>query len=429
MTPNPFLILDPCHLRLPPTMNLLFLSETFPDAASPAKGTYNDALCLALSRQNTVRVIAPRQWPEVLKRRLSKQATTIPAHLEQAGIEVAYPTYWYTPRFGETFYGRWMSRSVRRDVDRFQKAAPIDAVLSYWAHPDGEAALKAARRCGVPSAVIVGGSDVLLLPKRKGRGACVRRVLQESSAVITVSEGLRSAVIELGVDPSRVHTICQGVDRDRFHPGDQDAARRRIGLGASGAKTLLWVGRMVDVKRLDLLLDACRLLWKSGMRISLHLVGDGPLRPTLERQAVEAGLEECVHFEGAVGHEMLADWYRAADLAVLSSSSEGLPNVLREAVACGTPFVSTDVGSIREIARPEFSRLVPAGSVGGLATAIREALHPSYKEAARAYQPRSWADCADDVQRLLERLRSNGPGPGAQSLGPASKVQLVTSQK
>lgn len=387
-------------------MNLLFLSETFPDAASPAKGTYNAALCRALAVQNRVQVIAPRQWPEALKRRLRKQRTVAPEALTRDGIEVAYPTYWYTPRFGETYYGCWMSRCVRRDVERFQKSAPIDAVLSYWAHPDGEAGLQAARRCGVPSAVIVGGSDVLLLPKRKGRGACVRRVLSESSAVITVSEGLRSAVIELGIDPSRVHTICQGVDRERFHPGDQEAARRRVGLGASGAKTLVWVGRMVDVKRLDVLLDACRLLWQSGMRLSLHLVGDGPLRSSLERQAVESGLEECVHFEGPVGHDLLADWYRAADLAVLSSSSEGLPNVLREAVACGTPFVSTDVGSIREIARPEFSRLVPAGAAGGLATAIREALHPSYKEAARAYQPRSWADCANDVQRLLERLRS-----------------------
>ena len=401
-------------------MNLLFVSETFPDAASPAKGTYNAALCRALAARNTVRVVAPRQWPDALRRLVRRQSTTTPESLTAAAVEAAYPTYWYTPKVGETFYGGWMWRSVRRSADRFHRAAPIDGVLSYWAHPDGEAGLRAAKRFGVPSAVIVGGSDVLLLPKRPGRGACVRRVLTESSAVITVSEGLRSAVIELGVDPSRVHTITQGVDREVFHPGEQEAARRRLGLGISGSKTLVWVGRMVDVKRLDLLLDACRLLWKSGMRLSLHLVGEGPLRPVLERQAREAGLEECVHFEGAVGHDQLADWYRSADLAVMSSSSEGLPNVLREAVACGTPFVSTDVGSIREIARPEFSRLVPAGSAAALATAIRETLHPSYKEAARAYQPRSWEDCANDIERLFERLRGEKGAGAPETTGRGS---------
>jgi teichuronic acid biosynthesis glycosyltransferase TuaC len=385
-------------------MNLLFISETFPDAGHPAQGTYNDALCRGLAVENTVRVISPRPWIEAVPSRLRGQRYTTPEHVAAAGIESVYPTHWYIPRVLEKNYGLRMWKTVRRAVARFHKEQPVEGVISYWAHPDGEAGLRAAQSLGVPSAVIVGGSDVLLLPKRKHRGACVRHVLSESSAVITVSEGLRRAVIDLGVDPGKVCTIRQGVDRERFRPGDQEEARQRLQLASGRSKTLLWVGRMVEVKRLDVLLDACRLLWHSGMRIALHLVGDGPLKGKLQAQARELGLEECIHFEGAVAHDQLPDWYRAADLTVMSSSSEGLPNVLREAVACGTPFVSTDVGSIREIASPEYSRLVPSGSAAALATAIREALGASFREAARNYQPRTWNDCAAEVSQLMRHL-------------------------
>ncbi len=94
---------------------------------------------------------------------------------------------------------------------------------------------------------------------------------------------------------------------------------------------------------------------------------------------------------GPVSHDQLADWYRAADLTVLCSESEGLPNVLRESVACGTPFVSTEVGSIKEIADPDYSELVPKHDAAALARGIETVLSGPHRAAAQNYQPRPGA--------------------------------------
>src|SRR5207302_3820831 len=129
-----------------------------------------------------------------------------------------------------------------------------DVILSYWAHPDGAVALRAARQANIPAAVIVGGSDVLLLTKNRARRRKIEHVLHNIDAVITVSDHLRRHVIDMGIAASKVHTWRQGVDQRIFHPGSKAEARQRLEKGDKyifpDAKILLWVGRMVEVKGL-----------------------------------------------------------------------------------------------------------------------------------------------------------------------------------
>lgn len=161
---------------------------------------------------------------------------------------------------------------------------------------------------------------------------------------------------------------------------------------------------MVPVKALDVLIDAVEILRDEQVAIRLHLIGDGPLRKQLQRDVERRRMAEQVHFVGDVGHDRLADWYRAVDLTVLSSDSEGIPNVLRESLACGTPFVSTDVGSIHEFARSEYSTLVPPRNPAALAGAILSMLSPEYGRQAARHHPRTWRTCADETARLLQQL-------------------------
>ncbi|MCA9042938.1 MAG: glycosyltransferase [Planctomycetaceae bacterium] len=381
-------------------MRYLFISTTFPDAANPARGTYNSALCRALAERHEVRVISPRMFTEVLLRQTSR---TTPANIRDAGIRAEYPTYWYTPKFWQEYYGDQMWWSVRRLVDRTLKEFQPDAVLSYFAHPDGQVGLQAAQQMGIPSAVIVGGSDVLVLPNHPKRGQIVRRVLHETTRIITVSDGLREKCIELGCAPDAVRTIYQGVETDVFFQADKQAARAERNI-PQDAEVLVWVGRMVSIKGLDLLIDAFQRVCAQRPQARLYLLGDGPSRQEVEQQAKRLGIEDKVTCVGSVGHDQIADWYRASDLCVLSSHSEGLPNVLRESLACGTPFVSTDVGSIREIADERYSILVQERDPQQFADAIEQGLQESYRKAAASFTPRTWHNCADEVQEMFGEL-------------------------
>jgi glycosyltransferase involved in cell wall biosynthesis len=384
-------------------MNVLFLSMTFPDRLSPERGTYNLEFCAALSRRHRVSVISPRSWHEWLSVRPSGKRYGPSPDTEAFGLPVAFPVFWYVPRVNPQLMGRAVWQSIRGTLRRIAGEFRPDVVVSYWAFPDADGGLHVARHFQIPSVVIVGGSDVLLLPKEPGRGPAVRRVLRESSMVTTVSDGLRNASIGLGVAPDRVRTIRQGINPTIFHQGDKVQARRKLGVAADG-EVLVWVGRMVPVKNLDLLVDVMKRLASERPRLELHLVGDGPSRGPLSDRVKAEGLSHSIRFEGPIGHDRLPDWYRAADAVVLSSHSEGLPNVLREALACGTPFVATNVGDITEIARPEFSRLVDSGDVSAFASAIRDILGPGYKLGACLYRPRDWTDCAAEYSELLEKL-------------------------
>jgi len=392
-------------------MNVLFFSEIFPDADDPSRGAFNYELCRSLSADNDVRVIAPRAWTQAVPYLWSGRSYRTRPHPDGPDLPAMYPVYWYTPKMFRDRYGDFFWRSSLGAVRRLSRSFTPDAVLSYWAHPDGEAGLRAARAFGVPSVVIVGGSDVLVLPNCPKRGARVRHVLRETDAVITISEGLRERVLELGADPKRVHTIPQGINPRTFFPADRQEARDRLvnndPAPALDGPVLLWVGRMVDVKRLDVLIAAAAELRRRGRTFRLCLAGDGPRRDRIHRIVAEQNLQGHVHFAGSLPPEALGEWYRAADVTVLSSESEGLPNVLRESLACGTPFVSTDVGSIREIADERYSVLVPVGDANALADGVAAVLDGSHHEHARRSVARTWDEMAADVRSLLQQLRED----------------------
>lgn len=385
-------------------MRVLFCSSLFPRPHATTFAVYNLHLCRALVEcGHAVHIFSPLSWLD--RGRATTANVDAFAPVRRLFSAVEYPRYFYTPYLLRPAYGWFMWRSVQRKLQDVLQSFKPQFVLSYWAHPDGAVAARAAQLIGVPSAVIIGGSDVLILPRESAaRRKRIVDALSTTDAVITVSQHLRQAVIDLGIPGEKVHVMYQGVDKSIFFPGDPVAPRQHLQLPLD-KKILLFVGNLVQVKGLEVLLSAAATVKKHRTDFQLCIIGQGPLRTELEQTAIRLGLSDHVNFIGAVPQGKLGDWYRASDLVVMSSHSEGIPNALREANACGTPFVATRVGGIAEIAYEPENRLVPPKDPQSLADAIIEMLHrPSTQVPARHIG--TWIDSARQVAGIARSLTS-----------------------
>ncbi len=293
---------------------------------------------------------------------------------------------------------------------RARRFAP-DVIIGYWVYPDGYAALRCARTLGIPCVIGALGSDIHV---RSGiNDHMTRKTISGADAVITVSEAMRQySVREFGASADRVHTVVNGFNTSVFKLLGREAMRTKHGI-AQDEKMIVYVGRFIEAKGLRELIAAFQQLAARDPKITLALVGDGVMKDGLIELVRNAGLAGRVHLPGGLPPETVAEWINAGDLLTLPSWSEGYPNVLVEAIACGRPVVATDVGGIKEIVNASNGVMVPPRDVEKLVTALWDVLHRSWDETVIARQiRRTWDDVAADTLAVCEQVvhqRKNNP--------------------
>ena len=175
--------------------------------------------------------------------------------------------------------------------------------------------------------------------------ACARSSARRCLLIAAISQDMERWWRQTGAPAERVEVIPHGVDTDLFHRSEH-AAR---GLGFSADRiNLLYVGRLSPEKNVSLLIRAVGTLnddaWEPNFQ--LHLVGTGPQEQELRSLVTRLRLGTQVVFHGRLPLADLPRWYSAADAVVLPSKSEGLPRVMLEAMACGTPFIGTRISGV-----------------------------------------------------------------------------------
>jgi glycosyltransferase involved in cell wall biosynthesis len=196
-----------------------------------------------------------------------------------------------------------------------------------------------------------------------------RRLAAATDALIAVSPEVKDDLVALGVaPPEKITVIRLGLDLDARLAAPRDARemlRQELGIPADRF-VVAWLGRMTEIKRADILLDAFARLRQQTDAAELLVVGDGPLRGELERRATGLGLAGACHFTGF--RSDVGAVYAASDAVVLTSANEGTPVSVIEAQAAGLPVVSTDVGGVRDVVVEGTSGfVVPAGDVEAVA--------------------------------------------------------------
>ncbi len=233
-------------------------------------------------------------------------------------------------------------------IESIIRAHAIDLVYSPFGWPPGTAGIEPAHRVGIPVVVSLRGADVFGIAEINYGSAKLEDVitttLRRADHVIGVSRALSEEAIALGVPADRTSVVLKGVDVDRFSVGDRSESRRKLGLDE--VPTVLFVGNFVPVKGIDTLLRAFDRLVGDVPSAQLVMCGDGDELEKVRRFQEESPESRRVIVPGRVSRELIPDYFRAADVFVLPSLSEGSGNVLLEAAACGCPTIGSNVGGI-----------------------------------------------------------------------------------
>jgi len=174
----------------------------------------------------------------------------------------------------------------------------------------------------------------------------LRIVLRTSKQLIVLEENTKNRLIKIGIKENKIFNAVNGVEINKI---------KNYSSGANEI-ILLYVGRLIPIKGCEYLIKSCSILDSMKINWKLLLIGDGPMQSNLELLTKKLNIADRVFFKGYQTNTI--EFMRNADLLVLPSKSEGMSNVLLEAVSVGLPIIATDVGAARLIVGDFSSRFL-----------------------------------------------------------------------
>lgn len=383
-------------------MRILSFSYCFPNRRRPDWGVFVLQRLRAIARRpgTALEVVAPVPEFPLLK---WKTSSSPPIDDCLHGLTVHYPRFQYVPGVFKSFDARLYARGLQRWLDQFVEAWQPDLLDAHFVWPDGVGVARLAARLQLPYTITLRGKIYPCLEIASQRRQCAE-ALQGAAAVISVDSRMARIACDLGAQPDRVSVIPNGVDRERFHPQDKQAARRRLGLPEQG-RLLLTVGHLGVRKGHR---ETIQSLAQLPPDVQLVLVGaelaSGRDALLLQKLAASLHVQDRVLLVGPQSYERIPDYFAAADASVLASYREGCPNVVLESLACGRPVVATDVGAVRDLITDGCNgRIVPVRDVPALTAALRTVLDQSWSADNMRHSPsvRSWDAVAQQVLDLF----------------------------
>lgn len=400
--------------------HLVVFSSLFPNAVQPQAGIFIRERMFRVARELPLTVVVPVPWfpfQSLLRMIRPHFRPSVPRMEVQQGITVLHPRFLSVPGLFKGFDGLFMALGAWTTLSRLKREGRCDVIDAHFAYPDGYAASLLARWLKLPFTVTLRGTESrhVRSPSLSGK---VRLALERADQVFSVSSSLGDVAASLGIGHERVQVVGNGVDTGKFYAVDRVRARQDLSI-PEDAPVLVSVGGLTERKGFHRVIEVLPQLRARYPGLLFLVIGgasaEGDWGPQLRRQVEEAGLESCVRFLGAISPEALRVPLSASDVFVLATRNEGWANVFLEAMACGLPVVTTDVGGNREVVcNDALGRIVPFGDVAALRQALDDALAKEWDRTAIIdYACRNSWD--DRVAALVARFRTLGGGRPAHS--------------
>ncbi|EAQ29618.1 glycosyl transferase, group 1 [Erythrobacter sp. NAP1] len=374
--------------------HVLSLSTLYPNTTNPRFGTFVARSLEALARRGDwrVTVVNPIGLPPVAVGRYRALAG-LDEVAEEGGITVHRPRFRLIPAVGARRNASAIAKAALPVIRRIHAESPIDVLDAQFFFPDGPAAAEIADAIGTKLSIKARGSDITYWGGIDFARAQMLEAAERADRLLAVSESLARQMEDIGMDRRKMRVHYTGLDRDRFRPLEHTQLRAQLTKELSftmpdNVPLLVCVGALIKRKGQDIAIAALKAI--PGAR--LVLVGKGEDEAHLRDLARTMDLDKRVHFAGSLDHNRMPLVLSAADVMVLPTANEGLANVWVEALACGTPVVTCDVGGAREIITNHTAGRLVERNPEAVAAGVNEVLNnPPMRSAVAAMAERfSW---------------------------------------
>jgi teichuronic acid biosynthesis glycosyltransferase TuaC len=403
-------------------LRLLSLSSVFPNPAEPELGIFVRSRLEHMSRDAEIIVIAPVPVVDYARINLRKfgwiGSKDIPRSRQDGSIQVMHSRWLYPPRAG-ALNPIFQFVALRNSVARIRKQFAFDLIDAHFGHPEGATAAMLACEFGVPYTITLRGNETMH-GRWRWRRKAMAWALSRAARVIAVSGSLGQYAVSLGANPKKVKVIPNGIDVEKFWPRNRQAARSEFGFDSR--LVVLSVGSLIERKGHHRTVAALKTIRDRGISAMVVIAGgpgrEGNYEPAIRRAVDDLGLQDSVKFLGHIDNQRLPQLMSAADVLCLASTREGWPNVVHEALGCGTPVVATDVGGVRDmVPQHESGFVVPPSDQEALNWALVEALQRSWDRTAisNRARARSWRQVACEVLGEMQEIISERQASSAKA--------------
>lgn len=364
--------------------SILIITNLYPVPWGPNRASFNKQQFDLIAEKRPIKIVVLLPWKEWLNHRKECQSNN----------NIKYCPYFYIPKIGRCLvpFFQFFSLMFLLPWMKKQKAS---ALLASWGFPDAVAAAMITNFLHLPFFVKVHGTDVNENIKFSARSNLMKKWLNKAQTIFCASKALADALYQSGIAREKLVVNYNGVNPQIFYPANIKKNNH----------SLVFVGSLIATKGVDELFSAFLISQKQYPDLTLDILGEGPMKRVLADKINAHNLHAKIKLHGSVALTQVAEFIRNANALVLPSYREGVPNVLLESFACGTPIIATKVGGIPEVVNEYVGILVDEKNSEQLADAIKQALKKDWcseKILSHAAQF-NWQT---NVQRVMEVIET-----------------------
>lgn len=369
---------------------LVILTNLYPLPWEPNRATFNRQQFAQLDDHFDKSVLVPIAFPDWFAHRKEINQTE----------NLRYVPYFYLPKFGRRFYSVMMFASIMLHSGLWLMRKKPKKILASWAFPEAVAASWISKLFNADFYFKVHGSDINLHGKIPARAKQIVAASKRAVGILSVSQALADEMITMGIDKEKIRVIYNGVDHQKFQVQHAIANKKPNDY-------ILYVGNLKKEKGVIELIKGFAEISEKYPELKLLYAGPGILRSELANQAKNLAISNKVILLGGVDHNQLPELISQARVLALPSYNEGVPNVVLEAMASGTPVLATNVGGIPEVFDENIcGKLIKPKSAHSVATGLTYILNREWSEDKIKQHSKKFT-WQSNKQQLLELLKKN----------------------